>query len=182
MHPTYKTVSKFTLYSAPCTAGPPNGCLPREEEVIATDVEIYEADYYGKGPKKYASGSSRVCNVDGTGERPNYGGWSEGNLVEIAKLEAARDEYAALAAEPLTPETLRGLGFELYGYESRAVGATYSRSGVLRRMAVYSLATRVTPHRVAVALQVAAKMLPTNRRVVMWRDGALCMVGLVQMD
>lgn len=179
MHPTHRTISRFMLYTAPRFTAPPNGCLPRAEEVIETEVEIYEADYYGTGPTRHATGSSRVCDVDGGGGRPSFGGWSDGNSTAIARLEAQRDADAALAAAPLTAADLRAAGFELHGYESRTVGARYGRSaGALHRFAVY-VKTGLTPHRVAVALRADAVRPAKDRRVVAWREGALY-VGLVQ--
>lgn len=87
---TETVVLSFDILSAPFTAGPPNGCVPRETVREMTHIEIYRANYYGID-KEYVRGHKRWTDADGSNAGPAFGGFSDGNLEAI---ECWRARYA----------------------------------------------------------------------------------------
>lgn len=140
------TAETFRIYSAPFTAGPPNGCVPREELVEETEIEIAEG---GR-----VNGRSRWCKPDGTDPSPCFSGFSAGPSYAHG-YRKTRDEAAALGRPDLDT-----LGFEWECYESRKFGSEWHRVAVYNR-------SGVTPHAVAAWLRAQAA-LPSAEREVAW--------------
>ena len=67
------------------TSTAPNGCTSSTERRLRT-VTIFEADYYGRGAKKYAEGFTQLEFTHG-GKSPRFDSWQDGHLDRIAEIE-----------------------------------------------------------------------------------------------
>lgn len=96
-------IATHTFESAPSTSHAPNGCVSSVGEVTLHTVSIYEADYYGDGPKLYAKGHKRIRLAGSKQAGPRFGAWSDGHPERVKRwaediLKAKRAEQAARPA------------------------------------------------------------------------------------
>lgn len=80
---TVTVLRSFRILSAPFSAGPPNGCVPRETVREETEIELFTADWYGT-LKEYVHGRKRWTDADGKNPGPWFGGFSDGDPRRIA--------------------------------------------------------------------------------------------------
>jgi hypothetical protein len=69
------------------TSTAPNGSTSCVERRLHT-VEIYSADYYGKGPKEYARGHFNIeiqVSESETRTGPGFGDWDDGHPEAVAE-------------------------------------------------------------------------------------------------
>lgn len=79
-----KVIASAAFTSPWYEIGPPNGCLAKHQERRVSHVEIYEADYYGRGSKLYARGYTTLETPEHKGSQRS-GQWDDGDPVRVAQ-------------------------------------------------------------------------------------------------
>lgn len=87
---TQRTIRQAWTQIGPWHAAPGHWAVPaggRERHCVT--IEVYEADYFGKGPKLYACGSPLFQTDYDRSPRRVPGGWDDGHPDRIAARMAA---------------------------------------------------------------------------------------------
>lgn len=88
-----KVLHQATITGEWRTSSAPNGSVTGTERTVHT-IEVFEADYYGRGARLYASGHYEI-EQRGGGVGPAFGFWSDGNAEAVERWVATIKEHTA---------------------------------------------------------------------------------------
>lgn len=164
--PIIDTLETWTIYSAPFTAGPPNGSVPREELVEETELRRVRVT---RGEEVFEThhGQHRWCEVDGTPGGPWFGGFADGDPERLAKWKAQVDPVE------VSRPNLEALGFTWESYTSWHFGPVIKRVRVMVRPGL-------CPQALAVYLRCQARLPKIHRSMLARVVPAGWMIGEVQ--